>query len=379
MDASNGDMFFTWANSDSASSASEWETPSYIPSVSSANSSPDFVTDASGRTVVAFAVPINEERGIYIVETGDFGTSWSTPYRVFDASAVNWHMVDRPEISITGDGRLHILFERYALSGEQRHSIGLYYIQSSDGGVTWSQPELVSEHPVLWSKLFGYGTSTLHRIWQEQGNSTRTSMHQLSSDGGTSWSSPTVVSSLDDAVLDHVSMDPLGNLYLLQLAGSEEPRLLDQRWDVSGWKLEEPLKLDINSEEWVPSSIVSSVSSNGYLVASILLDSLDSSAEKQRELLSITQFLDPSETIPTPYPALIATAGPGLMGTQEVLEIFETPIPASPLAGIQETQSFWLKNRNLVGLSLLGGIVILLVVFFLLGSRSNDKSKKKTH
>lgn len=373
VDSTSGDMYFTWANSDYASSASEWQTPIYIPSASTTNSSPDILTDSSDRMIIAYAVPINEERGIYIIESDDLGTTWSKPYRVFDASALNWHMVDRPHIAATGDGRLHILFERYALWGDERNSIGLYYIQSSDGGITWSQPEAVSEQPVQWSELISDGESNLHRLWQEQRDSTLVSLHQFSSDGGTTWSAPTTLTSLTDiTVVNSISKDQSGNLYFLQLTGPDNPAVLDQRWDKSRWKTEEHKALDLGSDPWDPSSIVSGVSADGYLVVSTMIDSSEADAKWQSKIFSMVQFLEPSGMIPTPYPVLIPTAGPVQVGTQAALQISQTSVPSSPLAGVQDNVSFWSKNRNLIGLMLLGMVVVLLGSVVISRSKSND-------
>jgi hypothetical protein len=378
VDASTGDMYFTWANSNNAISASEWQAPIYIPSPSSANSSPDMITDASGKLVVAYAVPINEERGLYIVESNDYGTTWSAPSRVFDASTIDWQMVDRPQIALTGDGRLHILFERYTLWGDQRRSDGLYYIQSSDGGASWSQPETVSEEPIRWSELIGYGKSDLHRIWEEQRDTAKVSIHQSSMDGGTTWSAPNTVSSLtDEVVANHVSTDLYGNLYFLQLTGPDQPGVRDQRWDGSAWKNLPPRTLDIKPDTWDPALIVSSVSSDGNLVASLLGNSLAPKSTWQSEILSMAQSLEQKDPIPAPYPALIPAA-PAQLETPAASDLFGTPTPSSPLAGINDTQPFWLKNRNLIGLSLLGLVVAFLVLILLSTSRTKGKGKTKT-
>jgi len=377
VDNSSGDMYFTWANSARARSASEWQTPVIIPSVSSANSSPDIVADSSGQMIVAFAVPINEDRGIYIVESNDFGVSWSQPRRVFGASAVKWQMVDHPHIALTGDGRLHILFERYTLWGDQRQSSGLYYIQSSDGGVSWSQPEEVSDQSILWSDLISYGKSDLHRIWQEDRGTSKVSIHQFSSDGGTNWSSSTTLSTLNNTtVVNHVSTDRLGNLYYLQLTGPEEPSVLDQRWGKSGWKIDSPRILDIDPKTWVSSSISFSVSSDGHLVASVLGDSTDIKSKWQSQIISLTESLESTGTAPTPYPALIA-ATPVVTATPMVMDVSGTPTPDSSLAGIDDSGTISSGTRNLVGLFLVGGVVAFFVLIFLFTIRYRGKTKTK--
>jgi hypothetical protein len=123
--------------------------------------------------------------------------------------------------------------------------------------------------------------------------------------------------------------------------------------------------------------IVSSVSSDGNLIASLLGDSLDPKSTWQSEILSMAQSLEQKDPIPTPYPALIPAVAVQLE-TPVASDIFGTPTPSSPLAGINDTQPFWLKNRNLIGLSLLGLVVAFLVLILLSTSRTKGKGKTKT-
>jgi hypothetical protein len=204
------------------------------------------------------------------------------------------------------------------------------------------------------------------------------SIHQYSSDGGTTWSTPYTLSALTEATaFNNISADLFGNLYYLQLTGPEEPSVLDQRWDKSGWKVESPKVLNIDPKTWNPASVVTSVSSDGHLVASVLGASPDAKSKWQSEILSMSQFLQTAEVAPTPYPALIAAA-PVVVATQAVVEVPGTPASDSPLANIDDSQPFLSKQRNVVGLFLLGGVLAFMVLIFLATSRSKAKGKSKT-
>jgi hypothetical protein len=376
VDSASGDMYFSWASSNIASSASEWEKPIYIPSVSQANSSPDILVDAAGRMVIAYAITINEKRGIYLMESDNLGETWSQPRQIFDASAANWDMVDHPTIALTEDGRLHVIFGRYSLWGGQRSSLGLYYSQSADGGVTWSVPEIVTENPVSWSELIGDGKN-LHRFWQEQKNSKWVNLDQLSSDAGTTWDTPSTLSTpSDDAALTSATMDPFGNLYFLQLAGEKDPSILTQVWNGSGWKKQEPKLLGVDTKDLDFSTIASSAST-GYLVASLAAASSDLTSEWRSEILSASQLLKHVGSSPTPFSAIIPNANPvGGAVTQDVLSVSGTSTPTqSPLAAIQDTQPALSKTRNLVGFLLLGGIMSAIVLMFWASSSGKKKNK----
>jgi hypothetical protein len=74
----------------------------------------------------------------------------------------------------------------------------------------------------------------------------------------------------------------------------------------------------------------------------------------------------------------VVPAAPVQLKTPLASDLFGTPTPSSPLAGINDTQSFWQKNRNLIGLSLLGLVVAFLILILLSTSKTKGKSKTKT-
>lgn len=364
VDDKTGDMLFSWANADRANVASEWNTPQYIPSASQANSSPDILVDASGRIIVAYAISINEQRGIYFVESDDNGTTWTQPFRAFDAASVSWEMVDQPTISLTGDGRLHLLFRRYAFHGEQRRSLGLYYCQSIDGGLTWSDPEVVSENSVLWSQIVGYDRSIVHRLWQENDKSLLVSFHQVSQDGGLTWSSRSIVSSISNAKsLNTQTMDTAGNLYFLQLTSNDNISILDHIWNGSGWSSEEPKEL-YNKDRVVPSSITANITLSGNLVVSVSVDYPYLSDELKNEISSVGKSLELPEVVQTPYAGIIPSVESTTIMAVETSAVMPPPTTESPLTGLNDSPSFLSRNKNLIGLLMLGGILFLIIVLY---------------
>ena len=125
VDGGSGDLLFSWANSEGANLASNWEAPSGLPSPSKLISSPDIVIDGTGKIVVVYAIPLNEGRGIYIVQSTDSGKSWSAPVRVFDAASARWEKTGDPKINLSADGVLHLVFSRNSVRTGQ--PVGLYY------------------------------------------------------------------------------------------------------------------------------------------------------------------------------------------------------------------------------------------------------------
>jgi hypothetical protein len=372
IDGKTGEILFSWASADLASRSLEWEKPISIFTASQANSSPDILVDTSGRIVIVYAVPINENRGIYLIESGDAGKTWSQPLQVFDAVSASGDIVDQAKIGLTGDGRLHILFSKFSFQGEQRQSLGLYYSQSVDGGFTWSEPEEITNNPVHWSEIVGYDRSILHRLWQETRQSMLVSFHQISQDGGATWSSPVIVSSISaNTTLTTQIMDRTGNLHFLQLTTEDNLIILNHHmWDGSRWVSQKPKELYIQ-DRGVLSSITAGVSSKGNLLVSVLADYPYLTDELKSGILSVGKSLGLPEEIQTPYPAIITVAEPTVVATEEISNILETPTQISPVRGLNFSLSS-LANKNLIGFLLLGGIIVLIFVIF----RPNARKKR---
>ena len=367
VDSKSGDILFSWAAANRAGVTTEWADPQYIPSAGQVNSSPDILVDDSGKIIVAYAIPINENRGIYFVESDDDGATWNQPIQIFDAVAAGWDIVDQPEISLTGDGRLHVLFKRYSTQREPRQSLGLYYSQSANGGTTWSDPEAVTERPVLWSKLVSYNKSTLYRLWQEDRQSVLVSFHQFSQDGGVTWSLPLIISSINASTsLTGEAMDRAGNLYFIQLSGNDNLTLLSHVWNGSSWTSQESKELYIK-DHGVPYSTTVSVSSKGNLLVSVLANYPYTTDKSKNSIFSLNKSLDLPKEIPTPYPAIVAIAEPSLGLTQDTSNILQSTPQISPEANLNDLPSTSTSNnKNLVGLLLLGGIMMVLIIIIFL-------------
>jgi hypothetical protein len=378
VDRNTGDIFFSWAESQNADKPSEWSKPQYIPSASQTNSSPDFLADGAGKILVTYAIPVNEQRGIYVVESSDGGTTWTQPLRIFDAASPGWEMVDRPNLSLTGDGRLHLLFRRYAFQEETRRSLGLYYAQSSDGGITWTDPEVVSEHPVVWSDVVAYGPSILHRIWQEQRQAMLVSFHQISGDNGLTWSSPVILSSVqDDPSLTVQTIDKAGNLYFLQLSNEDRLKILDHTWNGSGWTSQEPKEFYIK-DRGTPTALTAGVSSQGNLRLSVLVSYPDLTGQAKSGIWSLGKTLQLPPDVLAPAPAILPGLEASVVVTEPAADPLQSPTQVSPLQNLNRSSRPISANKNLVGVLLLGGIVVLLVIIFRPFTRPQANPKKST-
>lgn len=361
-DEDNGDLLFSWANSSKANSSAEWESPHDLPAPSHWTSSPEILVDASDRIVVVYAVPFNEKRGIYIVQSVDNGTTWSTPVSVFDAESAGWIMVNHPKVALSGDGKLHVLFTSY--SGLNGQSDGLYYVQSSDGGFSWSPPDIVSESSIVWSDIVGTDENTVHRIWQENDDSVIANIHQVSNDGGSSWGKEVNITGVSDAVTPVALVsNGTGELHLIQLVEEDAPQYIkeynlsikDWRWDGSQWTDQPSQKLNIKGDK-ARFSVAAGISVDGFVSVSILAEYHDLNSELKNEVYNIGRLLSGFEVNKTPYPAIISAPNVEPVLTQSV-NIQPTLSATTQYPDITDNAPSAL-SKNLVGIFL---------VLFLLG------------
>src|SRR6185503_4517149 len=214
------------------------------------------------------------------------------PIRVFDAVAANWDMVDRPKLAVTEDGKLHILFTKYSLLGNQQ-PIGAYYSQSADGGTTWTDPEVISEQPVQWNEIVASG-NTLHRFWQVTNSAGVSTFHQVSADAGNTWN-PAESIPTEAAVISKpaITMDGTGKIYLLQMVKESTQTLQEWDWENERWQLSETRKLGIPAPE-SQVSLASGITPGGQLYAVLQFeDPLEQGVETN--LLNISRSLEMTE------------------------------------------------------------------------------------
>lgn len=324
-----GELKYSWASASRANNISEWNPAVTLPSINTSASNPDIASSADGQIFVVFAVPLNEQRGIYITKSLDDGVTWTQPRMIFDAVANDWPRVDQPHIGITSNGTIHVIWTRLPLPGDL-NTTGIYYSKSSDGGETWSQEETVVDTEVGWTDIITFDGQTIHRVWSETTRTALALWHEVSKDGGLTWTRSTVFSSFGDSEnFISSALSPSGELYLSMIVNISQDNWGLRHWIWNGerWANQDYLQLDLESGEYVISH-AAAFNPRGYL--SILYttkkttDSVDQYAfyEIQREFES---------TVPLPT----ETAESG--GTTSIpLQTVETPVPENTITSTEE-------------------------------------------
>lgn len=262
-----GEIYFTWANANLAGTPTEWEKPITLPMKRSVGASPDIVVGENGTLYVAYAIPINEQRGIYLTTSTDDGATWSEPQQIMDAVAAGWETVDKPSLSTTATGTLQALF--WQLPPPDGAPIkGLYQARSEDNGATWSLPEEVIRAELVSSWLTHFGPDVTYRLWQEHRNEVLVTYLEASPDLGKTWTEPTNFTDFDAAVIDsELVLDYSGHLRLIQLVDDTNAGLVLQEavWDGDSWVKEERTLIDAAGAQEKTWLLQASVTSNGVL------------------------------------------------------------------------------------------------------------------
>jgi len=355
----NSNLYFSWASVERANVASEWSDPQQLPTPTQISSSPDILVDGMDKIVIAYSVPLNEDRGIYVVQSDDFGKTWSQPVRVFDAIAANWDLADQPKMALSGDGHLHLLFSKTSLR-ESDPSGGLYYVISSDGGETWSQPTTVAESPVLWSQIVSYDKQVIHRVWQENAGLTLDVFHQVSTDGGENWESSVKVFSTNDLLAKiALSKDIDGHLYISQTHGESTGFSVDvSQWNGARWESLEKKEISVKGDG-AQYSTVTGITSDGILNVMTFVNHSTIISGLENKIITFTRSVELSNKNSVQLPLFIATSAP-VTDASSPSNTQPTPTLSSPLANLGGAPSS--SRKNLVGLMLVGVVVILIIV-----------------
>lgn len=369
-DEKNGNLLFSWANSGKANSATEWAAPRALPSQSQWTSAPDILIDTSGRIAVVYAVPLNEGRGIYLVQSVDNGVTWSDPVTVFDAVTAGWVMVSQPKIALSGDGRLHVLFTNY--SGINGQPADMYYSQSSDGGTSWSAPEVVSESSVVWSDIVTPDDKTIHRMWQQVNNGVVATMHQMSTDSGLNWGKAVEITGVSNIALPvTLASNKTGNLHFIQLVQENIPSYIqeyqlevqDWMWNGGTWERQPSQEITIKGDK-AQYSVAAGISSKGFLNVALVVEYYDLEGELITEIYNIGRSLKDFDVERTPFPAYITEAVTAVSVSTEPVGVQPNPSPIPTSLPDLTGGSSSALSKNLVGISLVLLVLGLTIFIF---------------
>jgi hypothetical protein len=320
-----GMLYFSRAISGNAATESRWSTPTRLEIGHDGQiGSIDVAWDAAGTVYLAYSVPVNEERGIYLVVSKDQGTTWSDPLQVFDGAAAGLDLVGAPSLLASEKGFLHIIWAQQSIQGDGvAQSLSLYYTRSEDGGRTFDNAEPVVKEPVAWRDIVMDGKGNLHLLWQP-GDTITTVWDQVSLNGGHGWQYPQGLP--DEGRLAAVTTDPAGRLHLV---GVGPEALGHWLWDGNRWQSEAPPSWHLSSQESPVELLAAAVNKQGKMMV-VLAEETGGADVAQKTLLYSIRTLElpptliaiqkapsqtllpPTLTLATPTPEQLLTPSPSV-------------------------------------------------------------------
>lgn len=324
-----GELFFSWANSSKATDNNEWSKPQSLPVPQLGGISPDLLIDKSERINVLYAIPVNENRGVFLVKSEDKGNSWSEPFQFFNAVNSNWEMVDQTRLGQIGED---VLIANWIQSSVKQGPLALYFSKFSEGAEPFS-PVLQTNNPVIWNDIIGFGSNTIHQVWQELDENQPKIFHSTSFDKGETWDQPFSIQSIGEVSGPmSITIDKGGQLHLTY-AASQDNYLLVLRhwiWNKDGWKSAENQNFtDIELQNIRSISSAISTENEIFIVMAVKENVKDSDTENYQLIYTEKQVDVPIASVDE-----VATS----TNSSEINSISPTPTPTSE-SGTPSTQA----------------------------------------
>lgn len=305
--SNKGMLYYSRATSGEAATQSSWSPPTRLEVGHNGEiGSADLARDASGTLYLAYSVPVNNDRGIYLVQSKDRGATWSQPLQVFDGAAAGFDLVGAPTLLISENGSVQLIWKRQSIQGDGvAQSDALYYSQSTDGGATFSDATPVVKEPVAWQEILRDGKGNLHLLWQPQDTLT-TVWDQVSQDKGATWQYPQGLPDTGSPVT--VITDAAGRLHLVGVGTDSLGHWL---WDGGRWQSEAALKSSFFSQKDSPVQLLAAASNKQGKMMVVLAQRTGEAALAQMTLHYSTSELElpsvpaatqkaPTKAAPTP-------------------------------------------------------------------------------
>ena len=205
-------LYYSSAPANAAASARAWSSLQAITAPGQLWY-PDIV--ASSTNILHVAYPqIDSPRGLYYIQSRDGGNSWSQPIRVSSEPEEDRSPM-HVRLYVDAKGDIYVVWSEYSLPAGWP-PLGVFYARSSDGGQSWSEPFEVAEGPYDLINMAVVGDDEIHLVWSGTGEA-KGRYHRWSPDGGRTWT-PTEKIFVGVGGFHHfpgMAVDSGGTLYLV--------------------------------------------------------------------------------------------------------------------------------------------------------------------
>ncbi len=238
----NGQLYYSHAPLASASDPRAWSTPRPLANqVSNASNTGNatIAIDSAGVIHIVYGTydQTFTQLAVQHITSSNGGQTWSLPTTVYSiATPIPSDIGAR--VTIDGQDRIHVAItmrsQEYGLASE------LGYMQSTDGGQSWSAYQKISDKSTSFQGLstlavYTFGDNEVHLTWHDPRR-----LHQWSFDGGRTWNGPIEMIGLGAAFggPNALTKDSAGELYMVTATGDG---VYSASFDGTQWGLPEPI------------------------------------------------------------------------------------------------------------------------------------------
>ena len=376
-----GEIFYSWADISSATSTFEWSKAVTLPTVRPLIKSPNILITPDGTIHVAYAVPLNEERGIYLISSTDGGETWGPAVRVFGVTDSDWQVIDYPILASSGDNILYIMWRRENIIGGGG-AVGLYYSLSNDRGHSWSDPDIVSNEPNQGGWIIDGATQGVHRFWLSSHGNESSFYHEASIDQGANWTNQENLTGFGEKPgIAHPFINEAGSINFVQAVEySPQNFVINHQQDNDGsWATLSSLNVGSGVIDEITSLSAQDLVDGRVVVAYSVNQTEPAEGDQPYRLYMALQGDIPVQATQEVISANVSPATPTALPqpTSTPTEPASTPVPTqiiqTPTPQLDLTASVSGDNPQSVatstGLILSGGLAVLVVVGFFVYSR----------
>ncbi|HET7377399.1 MAG TPA: sialidase family protein, partial [Anaerolineae bacterium] len=247
----NGEIHALWTDSDLHLFDAQATSASWSNGTALAEAASTFIaaSDVNGGLHLAYVRPLNAvgaPPGIYY--RAGTGGKWGGASLVDESAYFRTAKPGETHLGVAGDKQDHVI-----VVWDDPQSGQNMYARSSDGGSTWSNPQIISGTQGSLATQARIATAPNGEFllqWQETGASGCGSLQRRSNDGGQTWSAPErILSSLDQCPADWTFMPGSdGRLWLIGAASgvlsADSRTAILTAWDGQAWS--EPLAVNMS-------------------------------------------------------------------------------------------------------------------------------------
>ncbi len=208
------EVFYSQVRTEEGIFANMWSVPASLPLVPGGVGGLAAVAGPAGEVLLAYSIPLNETRGIYLVR-GDSNLTWAEEVQVFDGAAAGVEVVGWPQMALTELG-VHLLWGEQDFATAGQPDDALYYARSDDGGESFTEAQQSVDEPLRGRRILAFGERLVYRFWQQGGQVSTQFMMETSQDDGQTWQAATPLGNVEGIIA--VTLDASGQRHLVDVS-----------------------------------------------------------------------------------------------------------------------------------------------------------------